>query len=108
LSPAALDDAYRLLDASVMRYRGRPVGTAAAGDPQGLAADNYRDCFIRDFMVSGLVFLADGKIDIVRSFLLAYLEVTPSGSTTCRSARFIRPSCRRAFAFNATPAPGSG
>lgn len=73
---AALDDAYRLLDASVLLYRGRPVGTAAANDPAGLAADNYRDCFIRDFMVSGLVFLADDHIDIVRNFLLAALEIT--------------------------------
>jgi glycogen debranching enzyme len=73
---AALDDAYRLLDAAVMRYRGRPVGMAAANDPTGLAADNYRDCFVRDFVVSGLAALADGKVDIVRNFLLAALEVT--------------------------------
>lgn len=76
MSATALDQAYRLLDASVIRYRGRPVGTVAASDPSGLAADNYRDCFIRDFMVSGLVFLADGNIEIVRNFLLASLEIT--------------------------------
>jgi hypothetical protein len=76
LTPTALDDAYRLLDASVMLHRGRPVGTAAAIDGDGLAAGNYRECFVRDFAVSGLVFLADGRVDIVRNFLLASLEVT--------------------------------
>jgi len=76
VNTTALDDAYRLLDAAVMRYRGYPVGTAAANDPDNLAADNYSDCFVRDFVVSGLVFLADGKVDIVRNFLLASLEVT--------------------------------
>jgi glycogen debranching enzyme len=76
VNTAALDDAYRLLDAAVMHYHGRPVGTAAANDPDGLAADNYSDCFVRDFVVSGLVFLADGKVDIVRNFLLATLELT--------------------------------
>jgi hypothetical protein len=72
----ALTDAYSLLDASLIHYRGRPVGTAAAIDPAGLAADNYRECFIRDFAVSGLVFLADGRWEIVRDFLLTSLEVT--------------------------------
>ncbi|WP_338115539.1 glycoside hydrolase 100 family protein [Thiococcus pfennigii] len=76
LKTTALDDAYRLLDASLMFYQGRPVGTAAANDPKGPAAENYRECFIRDFVVSGLVFLADGKVEIVRDFLLAALEVT--------------------------------
>jgi glycogen debranching enzyme len=72
----ALNEAYRLLDASLIHYRDCPVGTAAAIDPTGLAADNYRECFIRDFAVSGLVFLADGRWEIVRDFLLTSLEVT--------------------------------
>lgn len=73
---AALDDAYQVLNAAVMRYRGQPVGTMAANDPNALAAENYGECFIRDFVVSGLVFLVDGKVDIVRNFLLTTLEIT--------------------------------
>ncbi len=76
MTTAALDSAYRLLDASLMHYREQPVGTAAANDPNSLSADNYSECFVRDFVVSGLVFLADGRVDIVRNFLLASLEVT--------------------------------
>jgi hypothetical protein len=72
----ALEEAYRLLAHSVISYRGRPVGTAAVNDPGNRAADNYGDCFIRDFVVSGLVFLADGEADVVRNFLLAALELT--------------------------------
>lgn len=105
MSTDALDDAYRLLDASVMRYRGGPVGTAAAGDATGLAADNYGDCFIRDFMVSGLVFLADGNIDIVRSFLLASLEVTEREHDM--PERTIHPSVMPA-SFRVQPDPGTG
>ena len=76
MTTTALEYAYRLLNASLMHYQGRPVGTAAAVGDDGLAAVNYRECFVRDFVASGLVFLADGKVDIVRNFLLASLEVT--------------------------------
>jgi hypothetical protein len=64
----ALKSAYELLEASIM-YRGQePVGTVAAMDPQ-LAAPNYEECFVRDFVPNALVFLHDGKTDIVRNFL---------------------------------------
>jgi glycogen debranching enzyme len=76
MKKAALQDAYRLLDASVLHYRGKPVGTVATTDTDNLAADNYRECFVRDFAVSALVFLADEQIDIVREFLLASLALT--------------------------------
>ncbi|HSH29269.1 MAG TPA: glycoside hydrolase 100 family protein, partial [Thiohalobacter sp.] len=76
LKATARDEACRLLDASVMVFDGCPVGTVAAGNPSALNPDNYRECFIRDFFVSGLVFLADGKVDIVRNFLLTTLALT--------------------------------
>ena len=63
------------------------LGTAAARDEAGLAADSYHDCFIRDFMVSGLVFLAAENIDTVCNFLLASIRSrfpngSPNGSRT--------------------------
>lgn len=64
-----LAGAYGLLEDAVMQFRGRPVGTVAARDPDGPAADNYEECFIRDFAVTALVSLADGKPEIVGNFL---------------------------------------
>ncbi|MCB1878398.1 MAG: glycoside hydrolase 100 family protein [Chromatiales bacterium] len=64
-----VEKALELLQASVMRYRGQPVGTVAAMDPNGAVAENYHDCFVRDFIPSALVFLAYGEFDIVRNFL---------------------------------------
>jgi hypothetical protein len=67
-SDEVLDNAYRLLNEAVLTYRGEPVGTAAAMD-SGMAAPNYEECFIRDFVPSALVFLCDGKPEIVKNFL---------------------------------------
>ena len=44
------------------------MGTAAACDERVVAA-NYNECFVRDFVPSALVFLMNGKHDIVRNFL---------------------------------------
>ncbi|NEV60998.1 glycoside hydrolase 100 family protein [Thiorhodococcus minor] len=71
----ALEAATELLASSVMNYRGQPVGTVAAMDPAGAVAANYHDCFIRDFIPSALVFMADGNHAIVRNFLLTVLEL---------------------------------
>ncbi|ACL71799.1 neutral invertase [Thioalkalivibrio sulfidiphilus HL-EbGr7] len=60
--------AYRLLEASLVHYHGRAVGTIASLDAHA-PADNYSDCFIRDFVPSALVFLLDGRPEIVRNFL---------------------------------------
>jgi glycogen debranching enzyme len=65
---AILESAYALLDSSVLHYHGRPVGTVAALD-DSVIAPNYEECFVRDFVPSALVFLCDGKPDIVRNFL---------------------------------------
>ena len=71
----ALRAARQVLDRAVMTVDGKPVGTTAACAEGKLAADNYDECFVRDFAVSGMVYLADGKADIVRNFLASVLEV---------------------------------
>ncbi len=75
MTDSALTSARSVLEQAILSYRGRPVGTVAARDPKALAADNYSECFIRDFVVSALVFLADGKPEIVRNFLETVLEL---------------------------------
>lgn len=66
--------AYRLLEDSIIHYRGEPVGTIAARDPDA-PAENYEECFVRDFVPSALVFLLDGRHDIVRNFLVHALSL---------------------------------
>jgi glycogen debranching enzyme len=62
-------EAWKLLEKSIISYDGRPVGTLAAVEP-GLQALNYDQCFVRDFVLSSLVFLTTGKTEIVRNFLV--------------------------------------
>ncbi|SCZ54923.1 glycoside hydrolase 100 family protein [Thiohalomonas denitrificans] len=69
-----IDAAYAILEASEMRYRGRVIGTVAARDPNA-PAENYADCFVRDFVPSALVYLLDGRETIVRDFLQTVLEL---------------------------------
>jgi glycogen debranching enzyme len=64
-----LTSAYGLVVKAVMQFHGRPVGSIAARDPDEPAADNYQECFVRDFAVTALVSLADGKPEIVGNFL---------------------------------------
>ena len=66
--------AREVLEASVIYYRGRPVGTAAA-TPSRMEAENYGECFIRDFVPSALWFLMRGETEIVRNFLTTVLEL---------------------------------
>ena len=61
--------ANRLLEESVIYYNKQPVGTVAASDSEREAL-NYDQCFIRDFVPAALVFLIQGKTDIVYNFLL--------------------------------------
>lgn len=63
-----IESAYKLLDRSLIYYQGKPVGTAAACDERVVAA-NYRECFVRDFVPSAMVFLMTGRHEIVRNFL---------------------------------------
>jgi glycogen debranching enzyme len=63
-----VEEAHIALDAAIMYYQGRPVGTIAARDTQALAL-NYDQCFVRDFISSALVFLMTDRAEIVRNFL---------------------------------------
>lgn len=69
-----LDAARRELDASIVRLRGEPVGTVAARDPD-LEALNYDQVFTRDFAVSAVAYLLEGRPEIVRAFLEQVLEL---------------------------------
>ena len=60
--------ANRLLEDSVIYYNKQPVGAVAATDSEREAL-NYDQCFIRDFIPAALVFLIQGKTDIVYNFL---------------------------------------
>jgi glycogen debranching enzyme len=75
MNSEAMESAYALLERSVMTHNGEPVGTVAAVASGDVAAENYHDCFVRDFIPSALVFLADGKPDIVRNFLRTVLQL---------------------------------
>jgi hypothetical protein len=76
MTDTPLESAWCLLKNAVMTLvEGRPVGTVAARDPQAPAADNYEECFVRDFAVSGLVHLADGNAEVVRNFLTTIVRL---------------------------------
>jgi glycogen debranching enzyme len=60
----------------MMFYQGQPIGTVAAQDPD-ISALNYDQCFVRDFVSAGLLFLIQGRTDIVRNFLEATLKLQP-------------------------------
>lgn len=63
-----------LLEQSILYFRGQPIGTIAAQD-QTVAALNYDQCFVRDFVPAALVFLMQGRTDIVRNFLVEMLHL---------------------------------
>jgi glycogen debranching enzyme len=71
---AIIDEAYEILERSIIYFQDRPVGTVAACDPS-LVAENYAECFVRDFIPSALVFMIDGNPGIVRNFLRAALTL---------------------------------
>ncbi|MBW4556332.1 MAG: glycoside hydrolase 100 family protein [Trichormus sp. ATA11-4-KO1] len=70
----SIAEAWKLLEESIIYYHGKPIGTVAAHDPK-LDALNYDQCFLRDFVSSALVFLMDGKPEIVRNFLVETLKL---------------------------------
>ncbi len=65
------------LEEAIVEYRGRPVGTQAARDPT-LKPLNYDQVFTRDFAVSAFYFLLEGRVDIVRNFLLEAVRLQTS------------------------------
>ncbi|XP_062225569.1 neutral/alkaline invertase 3, chloroplastic-like [Phragmites australis] len=72
---AVEDEGWELLQESVVRYCGSPVGTIAACDPDDASPLNYDQVFIRDFVPSGVAFLLKGEYDIVRNFILHTLQL---------------------------------
>ncbi|BAY09634.1 glycoside hydrolase 100 family protein [Calothrix sp. NIES-2098] len=71
------NQAWELLEKSIVYYQGRPIGTIAAGEQLEIAL-NYDQCFIRDFVPSALLFLIKGRYDIVRNFLEETLKLQPT------------------------------
>lgn len=72
----AFEAAYKLLNRSIIRYQGEPIGTVAAIQSSSLVAVNYAECFVRDFVPSAFVFLMQGETDIVRNFLKTVLTLS--------------------------------
>ncbi|WP_172657207.1 glycoside hydrolase 100 family protein [Myxosarcina sp. GI1] len=64
-----IQQANELLEQSIIYYQNRPVGTVAATDSERDAL-NYDQCFIRDFVPAALVFLIQGKTDILHNFFM--------------------------------------
>jgi len=71
----AMDSAYEILEDSIMYHGTRPIGTVAALDSKQHSAVNYAECFVRDFIPSALVFLADDRPEIVKNFLETVLTL---------------------------------
>jgi hypothetical protein len=69
------DEAWELLQESMVYYCGSPVGTIAANDPNDSDPVNYDQVFIRDFIPSGIAFLLKGEYEIVRNFILHTLQL---------------------------------
>ncbi|ADC72803.1 neutral invertase [Thioalkalivibrio sp. K90mix] len=69
-----LEAAFQLLRDAEVRYEGRIVGTVASLDTRA-PAENYADCFIRDFVPSGLVYLLHDEPEVVRNFLSLILQI---------------------------------
>ncbi|WP_026734635.1 glycoside hydrolase 100 family protein [Fischerella sp. PCC 9605] len=67
-------EAWILIEKSIIYYHDRPIGTVAALEP-GSQALNYDQCFVRDFVLSALAFLINGKSEIVRNFLIETLAL---------------------------------
>jgi glycogen debranching enzyme len=66
--------AEKLLESSIIYYHDRPVGTVAAQDSETEAL-NYDQCFVRDFVAAALVFLVQGKTEIVYNFLIETVKL---------------------------------
>ncbi|MCY7320606.1 MAG: glycoside hydrolase 100 family protein, partial [Phormidesmis sp. CAN_BIN36] len=95
------EQAWSALEKSIIYFRGQPVGTIAALDPE-IAALNYDQCFIRDFVSSALLFLIKGRSEIVRNFLEATLTLQPkTGQLDCsKPSRGLMPASFKIQSFN--------
>lgn len=68
METSLFNKAWEHLEASVVEYNGKPVGTVAARDPSP-GSLNYDQVFTRDFAVSAIAFLLNGHTGIVKNFL---------------------------------------
>ncbi len=95
------EQAWELLEKSVIYFEGRPIGTIAASDPD-IAALNYDQCFIRDFVSSAILFLIRGKTEIVRNFLEETLKLQPkTGQLDCsKPSRGLMPASFKVDSLN--------
>lgn len=95
------EQAWEALEKSIIYYQGRPIGTIAARDPD-IAALNYDQCFLRDFISSALVFLIKGRTDIVRNFLEETLKLQPkTGQLDCsKPSRGLMPASFKIGSIN--------
>ncbi len=69
-----LSKAWQRLEQAVVEYEGKAVGTVAAIQP-GAEAINYDHVFTRDFAVSALAYLMQGRHEMVRHFLQVLVEL---------------------------------
>jgi hypothetical protein len=102
LSDRAIEEqAWDALEKSIIYFQGRPVGTIAACDPD-IAALNYDQCFLRDFVSSALIFLIKGRTDIVRNFLAETLKLQPkTGQLDCsKPSRGLMPASFKIVSIN--------
>ncbi|CAI5997638.1 unnamed protein product [Closterium sp. NIES-64] len=101
-----VQEAWDLLNASVVHYYNQPVGTVAAADPTSTAALNYDQVFIRDFIPSALAFMLSGHHEIVRNFLLYTLQLQSWEKTVDahRPGEGLMPA---SFKVTQTPVEGS-
>ncbi|HIK54953.1 MAG TPA: glycoside hydrolase 100 family protein [Synechococcales cyanobacterium M55_K2018_004] len=96
-----IQEAWELHERAIVFYGDRPVGTVAACDPT-VEALNYDQCFVRDFVPSALVFLIQGKTNIVRNFLVETLALQGRDKQmdNFNASRGLMPA---SFKVNTTP-----
>ncbi|MFQ5469462.1 MAG: glycoside hydrolase 100 family protein [Gammaproteobacteria bacterium] len=74
MTKPAIAAAQKILDDAGIQFNGQAVGTTAATDPK-LSAQNYGECFIRDFVPSALANLMNGNTEIVSNFLTTVMQL---------------------------------
>ncbi len=94
------EQAWELLEKSVLSYQGQEVGTIAACDTDVVAL-NYDQCFVRDFISSALLFLMRGRFEIVRHFLEETLRLQPKTTQfdSSKPSRGLMPASFKIIAY---------
>ncbi|MGG6268430.1 glycoside hydrolase 100 family protein [Leptolyngbya sp. AN03gr2] len=94
------EQAWKLLEKSIVYYQGREIGTIAACDTE-VAALNYDQCFVRDFISSALLFLMRGRFEIVRNFLEETLRLQPKTTQfdSSKPSRGLMPASFKIIAY---------